>query len=109
MRPDDRPEIFQAPAKDELESRHPVKKDAIGDNPKDMAIGKVLVKQREVVPEIEVSLPRRTFGKRPSPDMIDNRLRAAIHLEAQVLHPPAKVDLLHVGEEGIVETAMQEV
>ena len=56
MRFEDHPEVFRAAFEEELERRHPVKKNAEENGAPHTAFGQILHQQREVVAEIQVRL-----------------------------------------------------
>lgn len=58
MRPDHRPEIFQAAIAKEFERCHPIQQNAVCYSPEDPTGREIFVKQREVIPEIKIGLAR---------------------------------------------------
>ena len=105
MRLENHPEILETAFKKEFVGRHPVEEDAIKDGALHTTFGQVFHQQREVVAEVQVGLARRVLRQGAATDVIDPRLRAAIHLVARVFQAPTQVDFLHVSEEAVVQSA----
>ena len=64
-----------------------------------VAQGEVLVEQQQVVAEVQIGFTRVGGGEAPSAEMVDPALRHGHNLVAVKEYAPAKVNLLHVGEE----------
>ena len=68
-------------------------------------LGEVVLQQQEVVPVIETELDGGLVRKRTAADVIDGGFGDDGDPVPGELEPPAQVDLLHVGEEPVVQAA----
>ncbi len=69
----------------------------------------VLVEQQQVVAEVEVGLAGVALRQAGSAQVVDARLRHEADVAAQQVDAPTQVNLLHVGEEVLVESARLQV
>src|ERR1051325_7740976 len=65
----------------------------------------ILTQQHKVVPEIKIGLLRVELIECAATHMIHMRTRAIHHFVTDVLHSPAKVDLLHVRKKILIQSS----
>ena len=99
----DSPEIFEASIGQEFHGRYPVEEDTGNEDPHQAIILQVLVQHDDVVPDVEICFLSVVLGKGSPADMKNPGSRADHDAITPVPEPPAKVDLLHMGKEFIVE------
>src|SRR5690606_13769500 len=66
----------------------------------------MLQKQRHVVPEIEVRLPRVPVSQRAGTEVVYDTGTTVVYLTARTLDLPAEIDLFHVCEEVFIQTTV---
>ena len=103
VRLENHPEVLVAAFNQELERRHPVENETVGNDREHSTFGQILHQKGKVVAEIEIGLARRVFGQSAATYMEDVGLRAAKHLITCVFQPPTQVDFLHVGKKAVVQ------
>jgi hypothetical protein len=88
----------------ELQHGDPVEDDAREQDAEQFSGWKIFIKQDDVVPEIQVCLFMVVFGQGTTSNMVNGRLPAKLDLVAQVLNPPAKINLFHMCEKEWIQS-----